>query len=381
MIAIEPQEQKETPQDEKRLRIIKVRILGVGMVLILIAIIFEDFFVKLRYPPELKLPYLLRPEWARDESRVKTLQFIGDIGILLGWIILAIGILLVLYGFINRLLDKHLETPRQFEQTIVQSIRHNLQTDRNFVILFVASIIFAVMWFFNLLTYPEIGPLYFLRETYLQDYFPSVPLENLPSLSTYGGFAVIQDTAILLMLIYVIYVRIRPGKQFGEDFVSFALDRTVFLVLLLSVMIFHGIGHLFFELYGQGQWGTGYTDIGAWIAFDKIAHGLTSAAITMLLVYIVTDQFSKYGAEGTSSTLFALVVAISLMISLGLMWEIFEWITNALLNLGHFIDEILDAPKDLVWDAIGAVIGALLAMVDLYIDNKRKLVTETNQKL
>ena len=377
MIGIVPQEQKETPQDEKRLRIIKVRILGVGMVLILIAIVMEDFFVKLRYPLWLSSPYLEWPEWAKDESRLKTLQFVGDIGIVLGWIILAVGILLVLYGFINRLLDKHLETPRHFEKSIVQSIQHNLQTDRNFVILFVASIIFAIMWFFNLLTYPAIGPLYFLREPYLQDYFPSAPLEDLPSYSTYGGFAVIQDTAILLMLIYVIYVRIRPGKQFGEDFVSFALDRTAFLVLLLSVSIFHSIGHLPFELYGQGQWGTGYTDLGAWIAFDKIAHGLTSAAITMLLVYIVTDTFSSYGAEGTSSTLFALVVAIALMISLGLAWEIFEWITNALLNLGHFIDEILDAPKDLVWDAIGAIIGAFLALVDLYLGEKRNVSVES----
>ncbi len=53
------------------------------------------------------------------------------------------------------------------------------------------------------------------------------------------------------------------------------------------------------------------------------------------------------------------------MISIGLVWEIYEWITNWLLNLGHFEDEILDAPKDLVWDAIGAVIGAILAFVDM----------------
>ncbi len=375
-ISKEPQEQKDDPQNVKRNRIIKVRILGIGFVLMFIAVLMEDFFVKLRRPPELILPLTMRPLWTFDESRVKTLQFVGDIGIVLGWIILLFGMLLVLYGFINRLLDKHLETPRQFEQSIVESIKLNLQTDRNFVILFLASVIFALMWFFNLLTYPNIGPLYFLREPYLQDYFPLVPLSDLPSLSTYGGFAVIMDTAILAMLIYVIYVRLRPGKQFGEDFVSFALDRTAFLILLLSVMIFHGIGHLPFELYGQGQWGTGFTDIGAWIAFDKIAHGLTSAAITMLLVYIVTNQFSKYGAEGTSSTLFALVVAISLMISLGLAWEIFEWITNALLDLGHFIDEILDAPKDLVSDAIGAVLGGLLASVDLYFDRKRNASTE-----
>ena len=66
------------------------------------------------------------------------------------------------------------------------------------------------------------------------------------------------------------------------------------------------------------------------------------------------------------------------MKSLGLACEIFEWITNALLNLGHFIDEILDAPKDLVRDAIGAVIGAILASIDLYLDRKRNVAAESN---
>ena len=235
LISKEPQEQKNESLDVSRTRIIKVRILGVGLVLMLIAVLMEDFFVKMRYPPELKLPQTIRPLWTFDESRVKTLQFVGDIGIVLGWIILGLGIILVLYGFVNRLLDKHLETPRQFEQSIVESIKLNLQSDRNFVMLFLASVVFALMWFFNLLTYPSIGPLYFLREPYLQDYFPLVPLADLPSLSTYGGFAVIMDTAILVMLIWVIYVRLRPGKQFGEDFVSFALERTAFLILLPKI--------------------------------------------------------------------------------------------------------------------------------------------------
>ncbi len=352
-------------------RRIKLRILGAGLLLIFLSLLLEQFFVQLRYPPELKLPPALQPAWTSDVNRVKTMQFVGDVGILIGWIILIIGALLVIYGFINTLLDPHLRVPRRFEQNLVDAIRVNLVSDRNFFILFVGSLIFGFIWFFNLLTYPDIGPLYFLREPNLQAYYPTVPAEDLPALSTYGGFAVIQDTAILGLFIYVIYVRLRPGKQFAEDFVSFALDRTAFLVLLIGVSIFHSVGHLPYELYGKGQWGTGYSDLSSWIAFDKIAHGLTSAAITMLIVYIITDKFSDYGAESTTSKLFGIVVAIAFMISLGLAWEIFEWITNALLDLGHFVDEILDAPKDLVWDAIGAVFGACLAVIDLYLERPK----------
>ncbi len=352
-------------------RRLKLRILGFGLLLIFISLLISQFFVQLRYPPELKLPIELQPDWTSDENRIKTMQFVGDVGIIFGWIIFIIGALLVIYGFINTLLDPHLRVPRRFEQNLVEAIKSNLSTDRNFVILFVGSVIFGIIWIFNLLTIPDSGPLYFLREPNLQAYYPTVPAEDLPALSTYGGFAVIQDTAILMLFLYVIYVRLRPGKQFAEDFVSFALDRTAFLILLIGVSIFHSIGHLPYELYGKGQWGTGFTDINSWIAFDKIAHGLTSAAITMLIVYILTDQFAEYGAESTSAKLFGIVVAIAFMISLGLAWEIFEWITNALLDLGHFVDEILDAPKDLVWDAIGAIFGACLAIIDMYLERSR----------
>ncbi|PWI48475.1 hypothetical protein CEE45_06205 [Candidatus Heimdallarchaeota archaeon B3_Heim] len=361
----------ELSEVEVKKRRLKLRILGMGLILIFISLLMLQFFVQMRYPPELKLPIDLRPDWTSDVNRVKTMQFVGDVGIVIGWVIFLVGLVLVVYGFINTLLDPHLRVPRRFEQTITEAIKTNLVTDRNFFILFVGSVIFGIIWFFNLLTYPDDGPLYFLREPNLQAYYPTVPVEDLPALSTYGGFAVIQDTAILILFIYVIYVRLRPGKQFAEDFVSFALDRTAFLVLLIGVSIFHAVGHLPYELYGKGQWGTGFTDINSWIAFDKIAHGLTSAAITMLIVYIVTDQFANYGAESTSAKLFGIVVAIAFMISLGLAWEIFEWITNALLNLGHFIDEILDAPKDLVWDAIGAVLGACLAVIDMYLEKAK----------
>jgi hypothetical protein len=363
-------------ESEDKQRIVKLRVLGTGLILIFIAILLLQFFHQLRFPRELFIPENIRRSqmdiygWTFDENYVRTMRFVGDVGYTIGGILFLLGLVFVAYGFINRLLDKHLTIPQRFDQGIIESIQYNLETDKNFILLFLATVIFALMWAFNLLTYPDAGPLYFLRETSLQAYFPDVAVETLPAFSTYGAFAVIQDTSILLFYIYVIYVRLRPGKQFGEDFVSFALERTLFLIILISVTLFHGIGHLPFELYGQGQWGTGYTDISAWIAFDKIAHGLTSVAITMLFVYIVTDQFSKYGAKNTASTLFALLVAVALMISLGLFWEIYEWITNLLLNLGHFEDEVLDAPKDLVWDALGAIIGAGLAMLDMHLSRE-----------
>ncbi|MFX0087177.1 MAG: hypothetical protein ACFFAU_16120 [Candidatus Hodarchaeota archaeon] len=346
-----------------RFDVIKVRILAFGLIIIGIAFLLFQFFIQLRYPPELKFPDEIKPAWTQDQNLVDTMAFVGDFGIIFSWFVLLIGLCLALYGLINRILDKRIPRKR-FKETLIESFFITLGKDKNFALVTICTIIFALMWLFNILTYPPSGPLYFLRKPFLQIYFPEIQADVLPSLSTYGAFAVIQDTVILIIFLYIIYVRLRPGKQLGEDFVNFALDRTLFLIVLMVTSLYHAIGHLPFELYGRGQWGSGFNTIEAWIAFDKIAHCFTSMAITMLFVAIVTNQFSKYGAETTASTLFALIVAISFMISLGLAWEIYEWITNWVLNLGHFEDEILDAPKDLVWDAIGATAGAILAFVD-----------------
>jgi hypothetical protein len=351
----------------RRLETIKVHLLAIGLILIIGAILILQFFVRMRYPPELKLPNAQKPAWTEDEELLSAMKFFGDIGIILGWIILIIGLFIFIYGFSLRVRTR---VPRKFDTTLVTEFLTQFKSDRNFAALFIMTVIFGILWVFNLLTYPPSGPLYFLREPYIRAYAgPYVPTENLSSLSTYGAFAAIQDTAILLLYVYIIYVRLRPGKQIGEDFVNFALERTAFLMVMMVASLYHAIGHLPFELYGRGQWGTGFTTLESWISFDKIGHMFASMAITMLMFAILTNQFAKYGATSRNFNLFAFVVAIAFMITLGLFWEMYEWAMNLLLAFidapSHFVDEILDAPKDLVWDTIGAVIGASLAYYDM----------------
>jgi hypothetical protein len=366
-----------SPDDEstkmRRLQNIKVHLLAIGIILIIGAFLILQFFVRLRYPPELNLPDELKPTWTQNEDLINAMRFFGDIGIILGWIILIIGLFIFIYGFSLRVRTR---VPRKFDTTLVSEFVTSFKTDRNFAALFIVTIIFGILWIFNLLTYPDIGPLYFLREPYIRAYVgPDVQTENLSSFSTYGAFAAIQDTAILLIYIYIIYVRLRPGKQIGEDFVNFALQRTAFLIVIMVASLYHAIGHLPFELYGRGQWGTGFTDLEAWISFDKIGHMFASMAITMLIFAILTNQFAKYGATSRNFDLFAFIVAIAFMITLGLFWEMYEWAMNLLLALidapSHFVDEILDAPKDLVWDTIGAIIGAGLGYFDMIRSESR----------
>ncbi|MHA1973290.1 MAG: hypothetical protein ACTSW1_09865, partial [Candidatus Hodarchaeales archaeon] len=278
----------------------RFRILALGLILILVSVIMLDFFTNLRYPSERSLPIELQPAWTQDEDLEATMNFWGDTGILFSWVVLLIGIIFVIYGSFGFKRRIH----RKFETGFFESFNKVIQSDKNFLFLVICTILFGVIYSFNLLTYPPTGPLYFLRKVFLeQNAPPGFPEELLPTLSTYGAFAVIQDTAILLIYLWVIYVRVRPGRQFGEDFVNLALDRTLFLTVLMSTSIVHAIGHMPFELYGKGQWGTGYSTLESWIAFDKILHMFAAMAIAMLLYMVVTHQFEKYGAENTSSRL------------------------------------------------------------------------------
>ena len=351
--------QNEEDSTKKTSLFIKFHILALGLVLVFISVYLLQFFLNMQHPPELNLPPELQPKWTEDESLLATMAFIGNIGVIIGAIVLLGGMFITLYGVSIQIRKR---VPRKFEGTFFESLLSTMQSEKNFVLMVLVTLVFGILWFFNLLTYPPSGPLYFLREPYLEFYFPDVPKENLSSLSTYGLFAVIQDTAILLIYLYIIYVRVRPGEQFGEEFVNFVLQRTLFLIVLMVSSLYHAIGHLPFELYGRGKWGTGFSSIEAWIAFDKIAHLLASAALTMLIVAVLSNQIQL---RGKGSSIFTLIVGVSFMISLGVFWEIYEWLMNALFDLGHFLDEILDAPKDLVWNVIGAILGALFAYYDI----------------
>ncbi|MHA2366752.1 MAG: hypothetical protein ACXAC7_22555, partial [Candidatus Hodarchaeales archaeon] len=202
-------------------------------------------------------------------------------------------------------------------------------------------------------------------EDSLSEIHPQIPLNDLPAKSSFGLFGLIMDTFILLMFAYIILIRIQPGKQPLEDVTNFALTRFIFLIILGFASLYHLAGHLPIELYGRGQWGTGYESLDAWIGFDKVSHMLSSIVITMLLASLLTEYFATLGVQSKNAPVFVLIVAIAFMMMFGVLWEIFEWIMNLVLDLGHFVDEIEDAPKDLVWDLIGALIGAILSYFDL----------------
>ena len=131
---------------KRRLDIIKVRILAIGLIICGTAFLLFQFFIQLRYPPELSLPESLKPAWTQDQSLLDTMGFVGDVGIVFSWIVLLIGLVLVLYGLINRVLDKRISRKR-FEQTLFESFYTTLGKDKNFVLVAIGTLLFGLLWF------------------------------------------------------------------------------------------------------------------------------------------------------------------------------------------------------------------------------------------
>lgn len=237
---------------------------------------------------------------------------------------------------------------------------------RGFNILFVTALIWLIVFIFNLTTFPEIGPLYSIRETFLIELHPEVAIADLPGKSTFSYFGLAMDIVLLLLFWIIIYIKWKPGLQPLEEMINFILGRTIFIVVLCLSSLYHLSGHLPIELYARGgQWGDlPLTDIKAWIGFDKVAHLFGSIAITMFIAAIVTEYLAILNLRNKDAPKFTLIISVCVFVTLGLMWEFFEWVFALVIDL-HFVDEVLDSPKDLVYDFIGALIGGGLSYYDL----------------
>ena len=162
-----------------------------------------------------------------------------------------------------------------------------------------------------------------------------------------------MDTVLLLLFWVIIYIKWKPGLQPLEEMINFVLGRTIFIVVLCLSSLYHLSGHLPIELYARGgQWSDlPVTDIHAWIGFDKLAHLFGSIAITMFIAAIVAEYLAILKLRNKDAPIFTLIISVSVFMTLAMMWEFFEWLFALVVNM-HFVDEVLDSPKDLLYNFI-----------------------------
>lgn len=104
--------------------------------------------------------------------------------------------------------------------------------------------------------------------------------------------------------------------------------------------------------------------------YDEIAHAFTTFSITLALSFLVYR--SMLTVFRSHPILYVLTIA-SFGISIGAIWEIFEWLIKV-------INDIDDTIIDLVMDALGAIIAALVSLWALR-EQTRPASAEVEQQL
>jgi len=176
----------------------------------------------------------------------------------------------------------------------------------------------------------------------------------------------LRDTFFVIMAVYcivniwILLKFIRQGKrmQAQSTAVSFGLFWLVFLsdlifhlnlpaldfILLMAALILHSFFGVYLDLFHRSK------------TFDRLVHGFGAFSYA-ILVYDILSNFIQYGG----SVLFRSLYAMLLGISIGAVYEIYEFAADA-----KRTDKMQHGLRDTDFDLIFDVAGALGAAVFIY---------------
>jgi uncharacterized membrane protein YjdF len=91
------------------------------------------------------------------------------------------------------------------------------------------------------------------------------------------------------------------------------------------------------------------------IGYDKLVHFVTELVLTLLAGHLLMPQIK----ETKSKPLLLFVLVVSVGITLGVFWEIIEWLLTFIVPppLSY---SVIDTATDLIADSIGALVAASL---------------------
>lgn len=104
--------------------------------------------------------------------------------------------------------------------------------------------------------------------------------------------------------------------------------------------------------------------------FDILMHFLGGFWFGYFSLWILF--FSGYISVPKRSDLkFFILVATTVAIGIGFVWEIFEYVTGITFLYGPLADHIFDTVKDVIMDSLGGVVSAIF----LYFANKKNVIS------
>lgn len=89
--------------------------------------------------------------------------------------------------------------------------------------------------------------------------------------------------------------------------------------------------------------------------FDEVVHAFTSFALTFIIACVIADAIRP------ERRILFLAILLACGIALGAVWEMGEWVYDALTN-GNVIKGNQDTMSDLASDTVGALLAGLLAL-------------------
>jgi hypothetical protein len=91
--------------------------------------------------------------------------------------------------------------------------------------------------------------------------------------------------------------------------------------------------------------------------FDEAAHGFTTFAGTLFVAELLSSDLPRRAAR-------YVVIVAALGLALGTLWEIGEWLYDRAVPVNAILGKE-DTMSDLLWDATGAMLAALLKGVSV----------------
>lgn len=153
--------------------------------------------------------------------------------------------------------------------------------------------------------------------------------------------------------------------------------------LLTAIVVF-----IFATLF-LGEVGGFYERFWWWDIVLHFFSALSFGAIGFLFIFMLFEG-DRYAAPPWALAMLAFCVGLSI----GALWEIFEFTMDQLFDMNMQKSGLLDTMKDLIVDTVGAAIGALLgflylkgrqlgglsAMLDQFVQANRRLYSKLHKK-
>ena len=172
---------------------------------------------------------------------------------------------------------------------------------------------------------------------------------NTPISINWHGYRIAAWIGNFLLAIVTAIIFVRVGWQAGAILLAFLLASFIFVLKERQLPTLFDLLFVIAALLNAGGWIGLFYQPGP---YDEIVHAFTTFSVTLALSFLVYEPMLPIFRSHRQ--LYILTIT-SFGLSIGALWEVFEWVTAT-------INSLDDTIVDLIMDAIGALSASLLSL-------------------